>query len=238
LKKIVIKNLEFIEIPSKNYEMALLPVPNEYSLGNKIYTITGNTEISYIGLSDELKEILKEQLKERFSEYNIKPIKEESFDEVNEIELKSKYGVELKPFQKQQGYVLKIHDKECQIYAETEQGLYYGFQTFLQLTELYDDHVILPEIDIVDYPLLEIRGISDDITRGQAPNLDNAKRLIRLLSHYKMNFYFIGYESEFLENEKHPKIHENRVYLTKESKLRQKVFHRICPIFPSTWTSR
>ena len=36
---------------------------------------------------------------------------------------------------------------------------------------------------------MRVRGISDDISRGQVSNIDNFRRIIKFLARYKMNVY-------------------------------------------------
>lgn len=90
-----------------------------------------------------------------------------------------------------QGYFLEISDGKVEIEAKTETGLFYGVQTLIQLfAQREDSTVYLPSISIIDYPDMEIRGISDDNGRGQTPTLENMIKHIRILTKYKMNAIF------------------------------------------------
>ncbi|GAH33937.1 unnamed protein product [marine sediment metagenome] len=74
-------------------------------------------------------------------------------------------------------------------YSNTDQGLFYGVQTLIQifkngflknkiqLTEKKVDrkHIVLPEIEIIDYPDLDMRGVTEDIARGQEFFTDRRK---------------------------------------------------------------
>ena len=84
---------------------------------------------------------------------------------------------------KRQGYVLQIQDFQVSIFAWTYRGAFYGIQTLSQLLEMSairkDYRLILPEIEIIDFPTYKIRGLVDDISRGQRPTLENFKKFIQ-----------------------------------------------------------
>ena len=109
-----------------------------------------------------------------------------------------------------QGYVLDICADVVKIKAQTEQGLFYGLQTFKQLlvAALVNgnvDDVNLDCMTITDYPALEYRGWMDDISRGPVPNMEFLKREIRTMAANKMNFFNLYTEHVFKLNS-HPDI--------------------------------
>ncbi|MFX0071199.1 MAG: family 20 glycosylhydrolase [Candidatus Hermodarchaeota archaeon] len=126
-------------------------------------------------------------------------------------------------------YILEINKNVVMIYGLHEKGLFYGIQTLIQLikNDLVDNYklvtpskekrneILLPGLTIIDEPDLKIRGIAQDISRGQVFTLENAKRYIRIISHYKMNFYCPYMEDMFM-HPKHPLIGKNRGALTIE----------------------
>ncbi|MBD3227184.1 MAG: family 20 glycosylhydrolase [Candidatus Lokiarchaeota archaeon] len=240
MKQIIIENLKMGNTLSElNYYITLIPKPNEYELGINYKIIDSGSSISFGNIERDFAEFLLKKINARLEEYNKRPLKfndKESFQDNNKIE-QNISELELEEFQKQQCYNLVVNENKCIISAKESQGIFYGVQTLIQLIDITDEKKLyLPEIEIFDYPILEIRGISDDITRGQVPTVDNVKRLIQLLSHFKMNFYFIGYETEFLENEKHPLITKGKAYLTKEEvkeleKYAKKHFIEFVPFF-------
>lgn len=230
MKNIIIDNLIKESELGINFELLLIPIPQEYTLGKVKYRFNSKTTISFENIDEDLSKLIKSQIENKLD--SSKVLKIINTSEISQI---GSLDANLKDFQKQQGYKLEVKDKKCIISAETDTGIYYGIQTLLQLITNNDKNS-LPEININDYPLLEIRGISDDITRGQVPTVENAKRLIRVLSHYKMNFYFIGYETEFLENSKHPLITKGKGHLKKDEikelqKYAEKYFVELVPFF-------
>ncbi len=130
---------------------------------------------------------------------------------------------------KEEGYNLEIVNNQILIYSPYEKGIFYGVQTLIQLlknvflinrnplaaSKATGDKLILPEIEIKDAPDLMIRGVTNDISRGQVFSVEGAKRYIKILSHYKMNF-FCAYIEDMFAHPKHPKIGKDRGALTKE----------------------
>ncbi|MHA2036662.1 MAG: family 20 glycosylhydrolase [Promethearchaeota archaeon] len=135
-----------------------------------------------------------------------------------------------------QGYVLVSTDSELFINAPSSQGLYYGLQTLIQILNSSQDKLSLNELSIIDSPLLAIRGISDDISRGQAPTIDNLKKFIKELSHYKVNHYYLIYMQDMFKFSNHPEIGKGRGSYSKEELIElqdyaNKHFMELIPIF-------
>ena len=61
-----------------------------------------------------------------------------------------------------EGYELKVDSKGATVRATSAQGLFYGLQTLIQLSDGSD---VIPYIEIIDYPRLEYRGMMLDISR-------------------------------------------------------------------------
>src|SRR6056297_2533498 len=97
-----------------------------------------------------------------------------------------------------QGYVLHVikNMQLVYIWAPSAQGIFYGVQTLFQIANSSSapGRYILPHVEVLDYPNLEIRGISDDVSRGQMATIGGFKKFIRALSRFKMNHYFIYIE--------------------------------------------
>jgi hypothetical protein len=114
-----------------------------------------------------------------------------------------------------EGYFLTSSDRYVKIFAKTKTGIFYAVTTFLQLVTKEKTGYIMPEITIADYPLLKMRGISDDISRGQISTLDNFKKIIRFLAMNKMNIYMPYIEDEF-DFKSYPDFSEGRAPLDAE----------------------
>ncbi|MDZ4668032.1 MAG: glycoside hydrolase family 20 zincin-like fold domain-containing protein [bacterium] len=92
-----------------------------------------------------------------------------------------------------EGYVIKIEKNSILILAQTETGLFYGYQTLKQLFNL-------PRMacgEIYDKPSFAVRAWQDDISCGPIPNMKQLKEEISTLAHYKLNYFTLYTENVF-----------------------------------------
>jgi hexosaminidase len=113
----------------------------------------------------------------------------------------------------EQGYLLTTERDRIIIEAPTAVGRFYGVQTLRQLLRTADAHAI-PQLKIKDYPALQWRGISDDISRGQVSTLQDFKEIIRQLVFYKKNIYQ-PYIEDMFTFDTDPNIGKDRGAITK-----------------------
>lgn len=114
---------------------------------------------------------------------------------------------------KEEGYQIKITGEHITLKAFTPKGLFYAAMSLIQLIDNNHNNS-LPQVEIIDYPDMKIRAISDDISRGQVSTLENFKRIISFISRYKMNTY-LPYLEDMIQFDKYPSIGKNRGALTK-----------------------
>jgi hypothetical protein len=112
-----------------------------------------------------------------------------------------------------EGYLLEARDGRVRVAAMSPRGLYYGATTLAQLLEVQGKQFKMPAVHIVDWPGFELRGITDDVSRGQVSTLDHFKKIIRFLSRYKMNVY-MPYLEDMFTFKKYPQIGRGRGALT------------------------
>ena len=98
-------------------------------------------------------------------------------------------------------YKLSISAEGVMITASAPNGVYYALVTLSQLFQLNNGEVCLLEIE--DKPTMPLRGISDDISRGQVSTLQNFKDIIRRMSLVKCNVY-MPYMEDTFEFKKYP----------------------------------
>jgi hexosaminidase len=99
-----------------------------------------------------------------------------------------------------QGYVIRSTDSGVLVAGRTAQGLFYGVQTLRQLLRPEGPAgktLAVPALGIRDWPSMEWRGVSDDISRGPIPTLDYLKMQIRMLAEYKINLLGFNMEHVF-----------------------------------------
>ena len=107
-----------------------------------------------------------------------------------------------------QAYTLIITENTIEINALTPRGLFYGTMSLIQLLDNTATRE-LPTLKIEDWPDMEIRGISDDISRGQVSNQKNFKRIIDFIARYKMNVY-MPYLEDMIQLKSYPSIGKGR----------------------------
>ncbi|MFX0004174.1 MAG: family 20 glycosylhydrolase, partial [Candidatus Hermodarchaeota archaeon] len=146
------------------------------------------------------------------------------------------YEVKGKRNYKDQGYILISKDSKLIIEANSLKGIFYGVQTFIQILNSSQDRLSINNMIILDFPALQIRGISDNISRGQAPTIKNLKKFIEELSHFKINQYYLAYIHDAFQFKNYLKIGEERWKYSKQEIIElvnfaAKRYVEIIPIF-------
>ncbi len=189
----------------------LLPIPNEITSINCNVSIDVKFSLNTVGIKidDYILNDFYQEIKDNF-DAEIKFVEintiEEIFQSLN-FENNELNKILCNFSNKNENYSININEKYIILQAAERQGLFYAIQTFLQILEqsiIKGNEFILPGMDILDYPTLKIRGIADEITRGQVPTVESVKRYIHIISKYKMNAYAIGYEQNFFKFKKYP----------------------------------
>jgi hexosaminidase len=108
-----------------------------------------------------------------------------------------------------EGYFLDVRPEGVVIVAESEKGVFYGAMTLLQLLRHEKRSHIVDGVSIHDFPALRVRGITDDISRGQVSTLENFKKIIRFCGQYKLNVYS-PYMEDVFQFSRHPLIGKDR----------------------------
>jgi hypothetical protein len=102
------------------------------------------------------------------------------------------------PIMESEGYILVIGPHEGAIIGATGSGVFYGVQTFKQMLPLPGAPRVLFTGTVRDWPAMQYRGISDDLSRGPFPTLDFQKHQIRVFASFKINIYSPYFENTLL----------------------------------------
>ncbi len=205
-----------ISLQDRDLSVHILPYPNHISIFNIPICLPFKLKgyLKNIGSSHDLIQQIQSELLEDFQI----DVKWES----NNPAIFDKDLTILNSDQEKEGYLLNIENEDIIINAASLNGLFYGFQSFRQIilggSEFKSEDIegiILPQLNIVDWPCMKIRGIADDISRGQVPTVESAKHFIRDLSRFKNNYYAM-YMEDMFKCSKHPKIGKNRGAFTPE----------------------
>src|SRR5918912_4398783 len=104
-----------------------------------------------------------------------------------------------------EGYVLSVRPDEVVVAGKTEAGTFYGLQTLKQLVRGEGGSARVEGVEIVDWPTMRWRAVSDDISRGPVPTVEYFKRQIRTEAMFKLNMHSL-YMEHVLRYDSHPLI--------------------------------
>jgi hexosaminidase len=186
---------------------ALLPAPREANLGqtiplpDKILVVVpahdAEDEFAARDLEDALKRIAPAGNESHSAQppYRITLLR--SGSEAAKAGLAGN-NLKFDPAMESEGYVLVIGPNEAAIIGATGSGVFYGVQTFKQMLPLPGAPRVLFTGTVRDWPAMQYRGISDDLSRGPFPTLDFQKHQIRVLASFKINIYSPYFEHTLL----------------------------------------
>lgn len=212
-------------------DVAVIPKPRMVTTAPGHFRITGQTRIILASGATLEDRFAADQLNEHLIGLGLSPleISEEARVRRREsdfillgpplgarsVSILKETGTTLTPEMKEEGYLLSSTNDRIAIIAESTRGRFYGMMTLLQLITQERRAVTVPRLLIRDWPALSIRGITDDLSRGQVSTLDNFKKIIRFLSRHKLNVYS-PYLEDIFEFRNHPRIGRGRGALTIE----------------------
>ena len=116
-----------------------------------------------------------------------------------------RFGVSVPANLDAEGYVLAVNANEAVVAGKTPAGTFYGLQTLKQLVRGDGTASFIPAIEIIDWPAMRWRGVSDDISRGPVPTVDYIKRQLRTFAAFKLNMHSFYMEQTFASTS-HPLI--------------------------------
>jgi hexosaminidase len=225
----------------------VIPYPQSVTFTNSGFIINERTKIVLGTGSGQAEEFVADELKQFLSKNTgiTVFISEESPDHPENIIFvgllgksplaKTRSGARPTIQLGDEGYFLDVTPEGIYILANSSPGAYYGIMTLMQLIETDAKSPAVPGLSVTDYPSFKLRGISDDISRGQVSTLDDFKNIIKRLAYYKQNVY-MPYLEDMFRFESHPLIGKNRGALTKEQVAELDAFAQehhveIIPIF-------
>ena len=97
---------------------------------------------------------------------------------------------------KPEGYTIASEPGVLTLTGATGSGIFYAAQTVKQMIErTTNGSFVVHAADIHDWPAMQYRGLSDDLSRGPVDTLEFQKKIVRTLAAYKANLY-----SPYFEN--------------------------------------
>ncbi|MCR5445228.1 MAG: family 20 glycosylhydrolase [Bacteroidales bacterium] len=112
-----------------------------------------------------------------------------------------------------EGYLIEVRSSGIKLSANTEAGIFYAFQTLVQMmphdvTQVIYRSVTLPECTILDYPRFAWRGVHLDVSRHFFP-VKFVKKYLDVMASYKMNrfhFHLTDDHGWRLPSERYPRL--------------------------------
>ncbi len=217
-----------------DYKFNLLPSPQDLGAITGFYQLEEELKLYFEDVASETEDLIVEIILEELMAFGEKSV--EKTDQPAPIVLKDHKFPKDEPHLKE-NYVLFFQDNLIVIAALTDKGIYYGVHSFLQLIKPHADRLIIPETEIYDFPTYDIRCITDQTSRNQIPTLENLKKVIKLLSKFKMNYHFLYFEDGF-NFKKYPDLGKARGGYTAEEikdlqEYARRYFVELIPIFES-----
>lgn len=135
---------------------------------------------------------------------------------------------------KKEGYSLFVHEDLACIGSYSDQGIFYGFTTLVQLVKLTEKGLFLKGARIVDYPAIDFRGVH--FLSGKDAGDQIAKAVRDLLARFKMNS--LVWECEYIIWDSHPELAHLEFGMTKDDarkaiRAADKYFVEIIPLVQS-----
>ena len=230
--------------------LQIIPAPQTFVEKTVQFKITSSTKI-VIGSDDQTEQFIAQELNNELSvlkESLLKVVDEQSVRKLKsnfifigkpttvygKKFLKERKGT-LTAEMKSEGYFLDVDAKGIVIISETDKGLFYGVMSLVQMLRSEKRSLIVHGVTIHDFPSQKIRGITDDISRGQISTVENFKKIIQFCAQNKLNVYS-PYIEDVFQFKRHPEIGKNRGALS-AAECREidiyarKYFVEIIPIF-------
>lgn len=205
IKKVVIILILFFNFGFSQNQLPLIPYPNSVKLGKGFFVITKETVIQADEKSFEAN-YFKAQIKE-ITGLDL-PILTVT-NATSKIALS--FVVESIVISDSKQYHLDISNKKAVIQAESDEGFFYGIQTFLQLIPSNTKTQIkVPCVKIDDEPKYAWRGMHLDCARHFFPK-EFVKKYIDYLAMYKFNtfhWHLTDDQGWRIEIKKYPKLTE------------------------------
>ena len=180
--------------------LALLPMPREYSAVDAVSLDSG---VSISASADSEDQFAAKDLAEWLRSLNVPDSHGHSSVLIELLrtpsrraeKLLSQSDVTVDAPMHEEGYAIVKTEKGLAVIADTSSGIFYGAQTVRQMVVGSGHSAVLHRATIRDWPAMQYRGLSDDLSRGPLPTLEFQKSQIRTLAAYKINIY-----SPYFEN--------------------------------------
>ncbi len=207
MKKFILLFLIIISIKLSAQEVNIIPQPVSVKItkGATNFIIDKNTEIiASIDLSNSA--LFLQNYIQQYHNLNLR-IAPNSTSEKNIIKLE----IISRMIKDLNEYELTSNNEQIKVYACSENGIFYGTQTLIQLIPERKSQLLeVPAVSINDYPRFGYRGMHLDVSRHFF-DVEFIKRYIDYLALHKMNYFHWHLTDDHgwrIEIKKYPKLTE------------------------------
>ena len=184
LSFLLIAGLLIIMKTSLQAQIDIIPKPQESKILKGNFVLSQEISFTAPGINDNLTNYFKDYLKQK---YNVRFVNTKN-EKISSIYMEiDKNFLNRKP----EAYTLKINSNEIKIVSSTEEGIFHGIQTVLQLLpekKSKTGNVKIQNCEITDFPRFPWRGLNLDCARHFMTK-DFIKRYIDILAYYKFNIF-------------------------------------------------
>lgn len=191
-------------------ELNLVPEPVYINMKDGSFTLSGKTKLFFenLGQNSETSKYVSKTL--RKYHLHLSPSGKDNDNDIV-FRLNDTTNIEIGD----EGYIIEVKVNGIYISANTEAGLFYGFQTFMQMlpeniaTTRYA-RIGLPCCTILDFPAFSWRGCHRDVSRHFF-SVQDIKKQLDLMAYYKMNKFHWHLTDDHgwrIEIEKYPELNE------------------------------
>lgn len=207
-------NIVLLSLSLYGGDIKVIPYPVKATLGNGSFEL-----LEGIPLIIEAPDSLKNRIKE-FATEVLKGVKlgtrssETNNNRLPKVELV--LSDSLNYINNYEGYSLQTTSKGAKINATSPEGLFYGLMT---LQQLVDENNNVPEIEIIDFPRFEYRGVMIDISR-HFRDKEFIKKQLDAMARLKMNrlhLHLTDAAGWRIEIEKYPELTEFAAWRPQET---------------------
>jgi len=184
-----------------NKAISVIPMPLEVNITEGYFTLSAESRI-YIDAQSSIESVnlFNNFLKKRYK-----------VDALNLDQLSSEASIRVILNKESEPEAYQIHVDQARIEINGgEAGIFYAFQTLLQLIEEKEGRLQIPSIAIKDKPEFAYRGLMIDVSR-HFRTLDEMKEIVDLMAHFKLNrlhWHLTDDQGWRLEIKKYPKLTE------------------------------
>lgn len=164
---------------------SIIPEPVFVEKGKGFFHYNDRTSILFAVDNDSLNKIVKDFADNIYNHFGVIPGTDIDNPLPNTIKIKLDNTLDLPD----EGYMLRIRKLKIDLQAPSYTGIFYGLQTLTQLIHLNAPQrrkILLPVMQIKDYPRFEWRGMLLDVCRHFMP-VEDVKKYIDYMALYKYN---------------------------------------------------